>query len=165
MAKEEENRRSRKFKARPLLVADEDWQTIQNRQSVRRKQRKQIRKEMVRNNAEYTTRDRYLMSLLRPELYSLVHFTVSQAREQSLLLLQMSSMSRLPKRMAMHELQRKAVAAGATATDGMQETQTAKMRSYASPETIRQVLFRRQQRWDQQLLAAKRTKKPVVPQV
>lgn len=45
--KEEENRRTHEFKARPLHIADEDWQTIQNRQSVRRKQRNQMRKEMV----------------------------------------------------------------------------------------------------------------------
>lgn len=45
--KEEENRRSCEFKARPLHIADEDWQTIQNRQIVRRKQRNQMRKQMV----------------------------------------------------------------------------------------------------------------------
>eukprot|EP00752_Nemacystus_decipiens_P010028 g8941.t1 len=105
----EESRKSHEFKARPLHIADEDWQTIQNRQT-------------------------------------------------------MSSMSRLPKRMAMHELQRKAAAAGATAIAEKEATQTTRSKSCASPEQIRQVLSRRQRLWDQQLLAAKRTKEPVVPQ-
>lgn len=77
--KEEENRRSREFKARPLHIADEDWQTIQNRQTVRRKQRNQMRKEMVSDIPgcfgckqytvqSYVTRYRSWMSLLQPEL-------------------------------------------------------------------------------------------------
>lgn len=45
--KAEEDRKNHEFKARPLHIADEDWQTIQNRQTVRRKQRNQMRKEMV----------------------------------------------------------------------------------------------------------------------
>lgn len=71
--KEEENRRSHKFKARPLHIADEDWQTIQNRQTVRRRQRNQMRKQMVSDiltawNATATARDGFLVPLSQPEL-------------------------------------------------------------------------------------------------
>lgn len=48
-ANEEEIRKRCEFKARPVHIVGEDWQTIQERQAVRRKQRAQIRKEQVGN--------------------------------------------------------------------------------------------------------------------
>ncbi|CAM9161204.1 unnamed protein product [Pylaiella littoralis] len=124
--KEEEVRRSHEFKAMPLHIADEDWQTIQNRQTVRRNQRIQMRKEL------------------------------------------MSSISHLPRRMAMHALTRKAAAADTADTADRREKTKIKVRPRrrsVSPEQIREVLSRRQRLWDQKLLSAKRKKKPVVPQV
>lgn len=99
------------------------------------------------------------------DLDSLVARHDISGENQPLLLVQMTLMSRLPKRMAIHELQRKAAAAEATATTDKRDTRNTSSRSCVSPEKIGQVLSRRQQLWDQQLLAAKRTKKPVVPQV
>ncbi|CAM9245758.1 unnamed protein product [Hapterophycus canaliculatus] len=120
--REEENRQGHEFKARPLHIADEDWQTIQGRQTVRREQRVQLRKEM------------------------------------------MSSISHLPRRMAMHAQKQKETVA--VATDGrLNESEIRKKVRSVPPEKIRQILSRRQQRWDSQLQANKRTKKPLVPQV
>lgn len=49
--KEEEARRSHEFKAMPLHLGDEDWQTIQSRQTVRRNHRIQMRKELVSDSS------------------------------------------------------------------------------------------------------------------
>ncbi|CAM9139862.1 unnamed protein product [Ectocarpus sp. 13 AM-2016] len=124
---DDEARRSHEFKARPLHIADEDWQTIKDRQSLRRKQRIQMRMDL------------------------------------------MSSLSYLPRRMAMHALKRKA-AASTTAEfpengDSPSETKARTRYKSVSPGQIREVLARRQRLWDQQLAAARRKKKPVVPQV
>lgn len=83
--------------------------------------------------------------------------------------LQMSSISHLPRRMAMHALKQKAAAADtAKITDKREKTKKsevhARFRS-VSPEQIREVLSRRQRLWDEKLLSAKRKKKLVVPQV
>lgn len=83
--------------------------------------------------------------------------------------LQVSSISHLPRRMAMHALKQKAAAADtADIADRREKARTREVRTRfrsVSPEQIREVLSRRQRLWDQKLLSAKRKKKPVVPQV
>ncbi len=71
----------------------------------------------------------------------------------------------------MHALKKKAEAADAstitmanTIADKREES-SARFRSSLSPEQIREVLSRRQRIWEQRLIAAKKKKKPVVPQV
>ncbi|CAM9129448.1 unnamed protein product [Ectocarpus fasciculatus] len=126
-AEDDEARRSREFKARPLHIDNEDWQTIKDRQSLRRKQRIQMRMDL------------------------------------------MSSLSYLPRRMAMHALKRKAATSTTAGIpekgDGPSENEARMRYKAVPPEQIREVLARRQRLWDQQLAAARRKKKPVVPQV
>lgn len=59
-ASEDEIRKRSEFKARAVHIVGEDWQTIQERQAVRRKQRVQLRKEQV------GTLYGHLMVLFRP---------------------------------------------------------------------------------------------------
>lgn len=81
----------------------------------------------------------------------------------------MASNSSLPSRMALHAHQRKATAA----IDANVRRGREKGRDHAAtasgkstlPSEIREVLARKQRRWDRQLATAKRKKKPVVPQV
>lgn len=54
-ANEDEIRKQSEFKARAVHIVGEDWQTIQERQAVRRKQRVQLRKEQVGNLHEHLT--------------------------------------------------------------------------------------------------------------
>lgn len=46
-ANEEELRKRGEFKATPVLITDEDWKTIQDRQNMRRKQRGEMRRAQV----------------------------------------------------------------------------------------------------------------------
>ncbi|CAM9244270.1 unnamed protein product, partial [Scytosiphon promiscuus] len=121
---EKEDRECNAFKARPLHITDEDWQTIQGRQTLRRKHRVQLRKEMI------------------------------------------SSLSKLPRRMAMHALKERERAHVATGTAGKSsEGERRTGLPSLPPENIRLILSRRQQRWDAQLAAAKKLKRPTIPQV
>lgn len=69
----------------------------------------------------------------------------------------------------MHALKRKAATSTTAGIpekgDGPSENEARMRYKAVPPEQIREVLARRQRLWDQQLAAARRKKKPVVPQV
>lgn len=69
----------------------------------------------------------------------------------------------------MHALKRKAAASTTAESpekgDSPSETEARTRHESVPPGQIREVLARRQRLWDQQLAAARRRKKPVVPQV
>lgn len=68
--------------------------------------------------------------------------------------------------MAMHALKQKEAAAVTIGVGGRSTESESRTRGRSvPPERITLILSRKQQRWDEQLAAAKRVKKPVVPQV
>lgn len=80
---------------------------------------------------------------------------------------QTASSSRLPRRMAMHALQQNTtnIDAASRRRQAPAEGGVSSSGRCVAPDRIREVLARKQQRWDQQLASTQRKKKPVVPQV